>query len=98
MVALFLLPGCGGGSSPTGGSSPSGGSSPNGGSSPSGGRPSASITGPNTQPITVNTTFAAAVINTLLTSVTLCVPGTTTCQTIPDILVDTGSSGVRIVA
>jgi len=48
--------------------------------------------------MTVNTAFAAALINTLLTSVTLCVPGTTTCQTIPDILVDTGSSGVRIVA
>jgi len=46
----------------------------------------------------VNTTFAAATINALLTSVTLCVPGTTTCQTIPDVLVDTGSSGVRIVA
>jgi hypothetical protein len=46
----------------------------------------------------VNSTFAAATINALLTSVTLCVPGTTTCQTIPNILVDTGSSGVRILA
>jgi len=30
--------------------------------------------------------------------VTICVPGTTTCQTIPNILVDTGSSGLRIIS
>lgn len=36
--------------------------------------------------------------NGLFTSVTLCEPGTSTCQTIPDILVDTGSSGLRILA
>lgn len=36
--------------------------------------------------------------NGLLTSVTLCEPGTATCQTIPDVLVDTGSSGLRILA
>jgi hypothetical protein len=32
------------------------------------------------------------------TSVTVCVPGTTTCQTIDGILVDTGSSGLRILS
>jgi hypothetical protein len=31
-------------------------------------------------------------------TITLCVPGTTSCQTIEDVAVDTGSSGVRIVA
>jgi hypothetical protein len=31
-------------------------------------------------------------------SVTICVPGTTTCQTIDDVIVDTGSSGLRILA
>ena len=36
--------------------------------------------------------------NGLFTSVTLCEPGTSTCQTIPDVLVDTGSSGLRILA
>ena len=36
--------------------------------------------------------------NELLTSVTVCVPETTTCQTIPDILVDTGSVGLRLVS
>jgi hypothetical protein len=29
-------------------------------------------------------------------SVTICVPGTTTCQTIEDVIVDTGSSGLRV--
>ena len=32
------------------------------------------------------------------TSVTVCVPGTTQCQTIDGILVDTGSSGLRILS
>jgi hypothetical protein len=45
----------------------------------------------------VNAAFAYGYPNDVLTSVTLCVPGTTTCQTIPNILVDTGSSGVRII-
>lgn len=31
-------------------------------------------------------------------SVTVCVPGTSTCQTVPDVLVDTGSSGLRILS
>jgi hypothetical protein len=37
-------------------------------------------------------------INVLYTTVTICVPGTTTCQTIPNIQVDTGSYGLRILA
>jgi hypothetical protein len=37
-------------------------------------------------------------VNTLFTSVTLCVPGTTTCQTIDHIEVDTGSFGLRILS
>ncbi len=36
--------------------------------------------------------------NRAYVSVTLCVPGTTTCQTIPDVVVDTGSTGLRIFA
>jgi len=31
-------------------------------------------------------------------SVTICVPGTTTCQTIPNVLLDTGSFGLRLFA
>ena len=37
-------------------------------------------------------------VNTLFTSVTVCVPGTTSCQTIDHIQVDTGSYGLRILA
>jgi predicted aspartyl protease len=38
-------------------------------------------------------------VDAAFTSVTVCVPGSTTsCQTIPDILVDTGSAGLRIVS
>jgi hypothetical protein len=37
-------------------------------------------------------------VNTLFTSVTVCVPGTTTCQTIDHIEVDTGSFGLRILS
>ena len=36
--------------------------------------------------------------NTLYTTVTICVPGTATCQTIDHVLVDTGSTGLRIPA
>jgi hypothetical protein len=40
----------------------------------------------------------ANVINALYASVTLCAPGSTNCQTIDHVLVDTGASGVRILA
>lgn len=36
-------------------------------------------------------------VNGAFATVTLCVPGTTNCQTIDHMLVDTGSSGVRVV-
>jgi hypothetical protein len=37
-------------------------------------------------------------VNTPFASITLCVPGTKTCQTIDHILVDTGSYGLRVLA
>lgn len=40
----------------------------------------------------------ANVINALYASVTLCAPGSANCQTIDHVLVDTGASGVRILA
>ena len=36
--------------------------------------------------------------NILYTTVTICVPGTTTCQSIDHVVVDTGSSGLRLVS
>ena len=40
---------------------------------------------------------ASPAINTLYTTVTVCVPGTTNCQTIGGIQVDTGSYGLRLL-
>lgn len=41
---------------------------------------------------------SVANVNGLFTTVTLCVPGTTQCQTFDHVLVDTGSVGVRLLA
>ena len=57
----------------------------------------------NTQPVIVD---AGPIVNgqavgdedILFTTVTICVPGTTTCQTIDHMAVDTGSTGVRVLA
>lgn len=37
-------------------------------------------------------------INGLFTSVTICVPNTTNCQTIPNVEIDTGSEGLRLLS
>ncbi|MFM0476162.1 DUF3443 domain-containing protein [Paraburkholderia strydomiana] len=99
-VALVsALAACGGGGDSGGGSSSSGGSS---GSQISGSLPASptqqpiAATAANTVPITV-AHGATGVINIPTISVTLCAPGTTTCQTINNIQVDTGSFGLRIV-
>jgi hypothetical protein len=42
--------------------------------------------------------LSSPAVNALYTTVTVCVPGTTTCQTIDNIEVDTGSYGLRILA
>jgi hypothetical protein len=52
----------------------------------------------NTQSIVVDAGPANNYYNGAFTSVTLCVSGTSTCQTIADMLVDTGSSGIRVLA
>jgi hypothetical protein len=45
----------------------------------------------NTQAVAVNIGPANNALNEVFTDVTICNPGTTTCQTIPNIEVDTGS-------
>jgi len=53
----------------------------------------------NVQAIVVNAGPTNNYFNGAFTSVTLCVPGQTTgCQTIDGVLVDTGSSGLRVLA
>jgi hypothetical protein len=52
----------------------------------------------NVQPIFVNPGPTGDYTNGVFTSVTVCVPGTTNCQTIGGVLVDTGSSGLRLLS
>lgn len=55
-------------------------------------------TSQNTQPIIVNLGPANGYANGPFTSVTICAPGTTSCQTVGGILVDTGSVGLRVLS
>ncbi len=52
----------------------------------------------NVAPITVNSGPAGGYVDGAFASVTVCVPGTSTCQTVDGLLVDTGSTGVRILS
>jgi len=52
----------------------------------------------NFQSITVNAGPANNYFNGAFTSVTVCAPGQSACQTIDGILVDTGSTGLRVLA
>ncbi|MBS0184278.1 MAG: DUF3443 domain-containing protein [Nitrospira sp.] len=61
-----------------------------------GGNGSAGPQPPNVLTVTVGGSSVCRIVNQLCTQVTICQPGTSTCQTISDILVDTGSIGVRI--
>jgi hypothetical protein len=84
LLALAFLVGCGGGSSS---------------SSSSGGLQTISGTGGNVAPISVDGGPAGIdYVDAAFASVTVCVPGTSTCQTVDNILVDTGSSGLRILS
>jgi Protein of unknown function (DUF3443) len=54
--------------------------------------------GANVAPISVNGGPQGNYPDAAFISVTVCVPGTSTCQTVDDILVDTGSPGLRILS
>ncbi len=90
--ALAATAGCGGSSSSSTSSSGGGGG---GGSSSSSNVLAITVdTGPDAGPPNNSPS-----INTAFASVTVCVPGSTSnCDTINDVLVDTGSSGLRILA
>jgi len=84
LLAFWFLAGCGGGSSS---------------SSSNGGLQTISSTGGNVATISVNGGPAGIdYADAAFASVTVCVPGTSTCQTVDNILVDTGSSGLRILS
>jgi Protein of unknown function (DUF3443) len=79
---------CGGG----GGGDSSLGSGGSGGTTPSGGNVVDVLVDAGPAGVT------SADVNTLFTTVTVCVPGTSNCQTIDHIQVDTASYGLRILA
>jgi uncharacterized protein DUF3443 len=69
-----------------------------GGSSTSTKTNTVASSGQNVAPIAVNAGPAGNYANGAFASVTVCVPGSSTCQTIDGVLVDTGSSGLRILS
>lgn len=91
LAASALIQGCGGGGGGGGASEPAAAAPP----------PTISIVlpaAPNVQPVGVAAGLGNNV-NLLTTSVTVCAPGSSTnCQTIDNVVVDTGSSGLRILA
>ncbi len=83
LTALLALAGCGGNATPANNSSSNG---------------TTSTTVNDMQSVEVNLGPANNYVNGLFTDVTFCVHGTTTCQTVSNMLVDTGSEGVRVLA
>ena len=71
-----------------------------GGSSHSGSSSSGSNSGSgqNVQPIIVDSGPLNNYVNGVFTNVTVCVPGSSNCQTIDHVLVDTGSVGLRLLS
>jgi len=59
---------------------------------------SSPASGTNVQAITVNAGPTGNYANGLFTSVTVCAPGTSNCQTVSGVLVDTGSYGLRVLS
>jgi uncharacterized protein DUF3443 len=63
-----------------------------------GGQSSSQIAAKNSQAIAVTGGPANNYANGLFTTVTVCAPGTSNCESIPNVLVDTGSFGLRLLA
>jgi len=88
-----IIGGCGGGSSSNNQPGPGSG----GGGSVGGGNTIAGP-GPNVQTVVVNAGPNGNAVDQPFINVTVCVPGTSNCQTIGNILVDTGSFGLRLLS
>lgn len=111
LLLALALAGCGGGSggssttastpaAPSPAASGTGSGSTVGSTAPAAGASTPIVpqsTTANVQPITV-TTASGSTPNMLMTSVTICAPGTSNCATIGNVQVDTGSQGLRILA
>lgn len=73
------------------------GCSGSGGGSTPVGVPTPPPAGQNIQPITVDGGPQGNYVNGAFVTVNICLPGTSTCQTIDDVLLDTGSFGLRLL-
>ncbi|WP_287065923.1 DUF3443 family protein, partial [Ramlibacter sp.] len=97
-LLLGLLAGCGGGG---GGGSPAPSPAPSAGSTSSGTTTSGGTSvspGPNVVAVMLDGGTDGSAFNSPFVTVTVCTPGTQTCQVIDHVLVDTGSSGLRVLA
>ena len=105
LLVAGLVSACGGGSGGggfiNGSSSSNGGGSSSSSSSSSGGSSSSSSSGGgsanNVLPVNISLGPNGNYPNFIFVSVTLCIPGSSSCQTIDNVLVDTGSYGLRIL-
>ena len=88
VAGLMTIAGCGGHSS----------SSSNSGSSSGNTSGSNPASGANVDAISVNSGPIGGYPNGIFTSVTLCAPGSSSCQSINGVLVDTGSYGLRVLS
>ncbi|MGV2290428.1 DUF3443 family protein [Trinickia sp. YCB016] len=92
LIAALALTACGGGGG-------GGGTTANSSSTTSTPAPTPTpVLAGNQQAITISANPFTNAPNVPMTSVTICVPNTTNCQIIPNVLVDTGSSGLRLQA
>jgi len=86
------------GTATSGGTSGTAGKTGTGGTTTNGGTSGTSTSTDNVADVVVDLGLPnIGYINGLFASVTVCVPGTSNCQTIDHVLVDTGSSGLRVL-
>jgi hypothetical protein len=87
-----------GGTTGTGGVTGTGGRSGTGGTTGSGGTSGIAAPADNVAEVSVDFGLPnIGYVNGLFATVTVCVPGTSQCQTIDHVLVDTGSTGLRLL-
>ncbi len=86
LLLVILLASCGGGGG--GGATPA--------SAPASTIPSVTVA-PGSNVLSLYAAPASVNVNVLLTSITICTPNSSNCTVIPNILVDTGSYGIRLL-
>ncbi len=94
LLCALVLTACGGGSGAGATSSPA----DTGGAAPAAAAPANALAVVVDRGPAALASVGQAAVNTLFASVTLCSPGSTTCETIDHVAVDTASVGLRIVA